>query len=152
MKTQANSLQAAGNAALCRTELPLSLNTNISSFSSANIQLFTWGSEKSKGELVKKTTDPNQITGLCFLAIPRDELVPLPDSQTQLSWGWHVFLPFSPFSPFGPRCPCRPGGPIGPGSPEGMRRPSLPLSTSDPQTGTGQGKGHQIRTTFWLRS
>jgi len=48
VKIQANSLQAAGNAAQCRAELALSLNPNTPSFSSANIHLFTWGQESQK--------------------------------------------------------------------------------------------------------
>lgn len=42
MKIHTDSLWAASNAAQCRAELALSLNPNASSFSSANVHLFTW--------------------------------------------------------------------------------------------------------------
>lgn len=146
MKIQTNSLQAAGNAAQCRTELPRSLNPNTSSFSSANIHLFTWGQANQKEGYLKSSCGvkkdkkgPNQTKNgamWVFQQFTEMGLCPgnpsLPARQTLLSWEWQMFIPFSPFSPFGPLCPWRPGGPIGPGSPEGMRRPSLLLSMTGP--------------------
>lgn len=163
MKIQANCLWATGNAAQCRTELALSLNSNTSSFSSANIHLFTWGQESqkerylksSRGDKKKKTKEPKQtkIWGrVSFPGVPEEAWQAFPDRQTLFSWGWQMFLPFSPFSPFGPLCPWRPGGPIGPGSPEGMRWPSLPLRMTGPRTGTGQSKEDQFRMMHGLRS